>query len=125
MLLAELGYSFEEIGDEGKTDLTVVTPTSPPVVVEPPVIGPPVVVDPQPIKPKPPVVKPELPSGTVAETIDYDENGKWIITNPANDMLTLEHGDIKIKIPIEFKAKKMGSSMDPKSESTLSIKNYG
>jgi len=106
MLLAELGYSFEEIGDEGKTDLTVVTPTSPPVVVEPPVIGPPVVVDPQPIKPKPPVVKPELPSGTVAETIDYDENGKWIITNPANDMLTLEHGDIKIKIPIEFKAKK-------------------
>lgn len=95
MLLAELGYSFEEIGDEGKTDLTVVTPTSPPVVV-----------DPQPIKPKPPVVKPELPSGTVAETIDYDENGKWIITNPANDMLTLEHGDIKIKIPIEFKAKK-------------------
>lgn len=119
MLLSELGYSVEEIGDEGKTDLTVVTPTPPPVkppvvvppvveqpIVEPPVIGPPVVVDPQPIKPKPPVVKPELPGGTVAETIDYDENGKWIIKNPANDMLTLEQDDIKIKIPIELKAKK-------------------
>lgn len=116
LLLSELGYSVEEIGDEGKTDLTVVTPTPPPVkppvveppVVEPPVIGPPVVVEPPSVvnpQPKPPVVKPELPEGTVAETIDYDNNGKWTIKNPAKEVVTLEQDGIQIKIPLELQAK--------------------
>lgn len=111
LLLSELGYSVEEIGDEGKTDLTVVTPTPPPVkppVVEPPVVEPPVVVEPPSIvnpQPKPPVVKPELPEGTVAETIDYDNNGKWTIKNPAKEVVTLEQDGIQIKIPLELQAK--------------------
>ncbi|UXJ71367.1 S-layer homology domain-containing protein [Lysinibacillus fusiformis] len=122
LLLKELGYRIDEIGtnDDGIPDLTVVKPTVPPVIVppvvkppvEPPVVEPPSVVDPPSVgnphpTPEPPVVKPEpeLPGGTVAETVDYDEKGKWTIKNPAKDVVTLEQNGVQIKLPLELQAK--------------------
>lgn len=132
MLLAELGYKIDEIGtkDDGKPDLTVVKPTpkppvgpsqppvtEPPVTeTDPPVVEPPVVVDPpvnpQP-KPEPPVIKPP-DTGTVAETIDY-ENNKWTIENPAKKEVILKQDGITIKIPLEMAAKKWEVEWQPKA----------
>ncbi|MGE7843525.1 S-layer homology domain-containing protein [Lysinibacillus sp. NPDC093712] len=128
LLLAELGYKIDEIGttDDGKPDLTVVKPTPPvvtpkppiidPPVVEPPVVEPPVVVDPpvnpQPT-PEPPVVKPPE-TGTVAETIGY-ENNKWTIENPGKKEVILTQDGITIKIPLEMTAKKWEVEWLPKA----------
>ncbi len=132
MLLAELGYKIDEIGttDDGKPDLTVVKPTPPvvtpkppvidppvvePPVIEPPVVEPPIVVDPpvnpQP-NPEPPVVKPPE-TGTVAETIGY-ENNKWTIENPGKKEVILTQDGITIKIPLEMTAKKWEVEWLPK-----------
>ena len=95
LLLNELDFDIAEIGDDGISDLTAIDPT---VVVIPP--------------------QPTFPStgggSTIGEPIKDEvikgnklENGyEWIITNPLNNIYTLEQDGIKVTIPFEIDAEK-------------------